>query len=147
MKNRVTDFLKFTLSIFAMLSLCACATTEVSDNFPSNVKVDSAKPVALISAENYGYYLFAYLPLFAGNPEKPNENTMTFFEDTASLANNHSMINFEAKKIGADKLSSIGDTEEWTGGFSLWIIWKKTIKSSAMATVEIPSQDTVAAKK
>ncbi len=136
MFNRKSISVKFKLALMPtfVALLCSCATTQVSDNFPQNAKIDSQKPVALISSENYGYYLFGYLPLITGDPVQANKNTLTFFEDTVTIENNHEMINKEAQKVGATRLSSLGDNVDWTGGFSLWIIWKQVMKSTAIAT-------------
>ena len=117
--------------------LTGCATTEVSTEFNSNLTSEGKKPVAAISAENYGYYLFGYLPICAGDPTQPNKNTISFFEDTVTIENNNKMINLEAEKLGTEFLGDIRHSTNWTGGFSLWIIWKQVLSSNAFATKSV----------
>lgn len=122
-----------TIILVCVIFLTGCATTEVSTQFNDNITAESNTPVATIFAENYGYYLFGYLPICAGNPNKPNVNTMSLFEDTVTIENNGKMINYEAQKLGATSLADIRHSTNWTGGFSLWIIWKQVLTSNAFA--------------
>ncbi len=126
MKNSCVYF------IFALLLLTGCATTEVSTTF-EDISVNNKKPAGTIVAENYGYYLFGYLPICAGNPDKPNETSMTIFEDTVSIQNNQKMLNLEAKKLNSNEITDVRHSTYWTGSFSLWIIWKQVLSSNALA--------------
>lgn len=118
---------KFCIMLSAAL-LCGCATTQTA-----NVYTTSADRPAktAISAENYGYYLFSVIPLFAGNPDRPNDVSMKFFSDTVNIENNQKMIFKEAEKLGDGTLSNINNTTDWTGSFSLWIVWKQVLYSNA----------------
>lgn len=122
---------KFSPAFFAAALLCGCATTEVSTVFKDGIGEGSDKPVALVHAENYGYYLFSVVPLFAGNPDEQNANTMTFFSDTVTLENNRKMIQREAEKLGAKKIGDVRNSIDWTGSFSLWIVWRQVLSSSS----------------
>ena len=122
-----------TIILVCVIFLTGCVTTEVSTQFNDNITAEGNTPVATIFAENYGYYLFGYLPICAGNPDKPNVNTMSLFEDTVTIENNSKMINLEAQKLGATSLAEIRHSTNWTGGFSLWIIWKQVLTSNAFA--------------
>ncbi len=121
---------KFTLILSAAALLCGCATTEVA-TVENGAVIDGEKPVAVVRAENYGYYLFSFVPLFAGNPDRQNENTLSLFSDTVTVENNQKMIAKEAEKIGADTITSVNNKVAWTGSFSLWIIWREVLTSNA----------------
>jgi len=111
-----------------------CATVQTAKNF-GGVTVDGAsKPVATVAAENYGYYLFGAFPLIAGAPKHPNANTCSFFENTVTLQNNMAMISQTAQAEKGKRLANVKTTEDWTGSFSLWIVWRKTIFTSALIT-------------
>lgn len=112
--------------------LSGCATTRVSSSFPENAVVDGGRPLAVVHAENYGYYLFSVVPLFAGNPDRQNENSMTFFTDTVTVENNRKMIVRHAEELGAVSIADVRNHTDWTGGFSLWIVWKQVLSSNAV---------------
>lgn len=116
---------------FVAALLAGCATTETTKALSGTVSVNGCETTGTICAENYGYYLFSVVPLFAGNPEKPNQTSMCFFKDTVNLENNKKMIDKEAKKLGGGMLCNLQNSVDWTGSFSLWIIWKQVLHSNA----------------
>ncbi|MDY6069651.1 MAG: hypothetical protein SPI34_08025 [Opitutales bacterium] len=118
------------LPFFAAL-LAGCATTESTNALSGTVSVNGCETAGTICAENYGYYLFSVVPLFAGNPEKPNQTSMCFFKDTVNLENNKKMIDKEAATLGGGVLCNLQNSVDWTGSFSLWIIWKQVLYSNA----------------
>lgn len=118
----------------ASVLLCACATTQVSTDIPKGTKVDNKEALAIVAAENYGYYLFGCLPLFAGDPEYQNDNTFVLFEDSVKLEKNLEMISNEAKKLGANTITSVNSNNAWTGSFSFWIVWRQTLNTTAVIT-------------
>ena len=113
--------------LISALVLCGCATTQVKNIEPAGVS--DAK--AVVFAENYGYYLFGFLPIICGDPENMNDTSLTFFEDTVQIKNNANMIAREAEKLGAKELLDVKHLTNWTGGFSCWIIWKQVMSSNA----------------
>ena len=127
---------RFLSAFFVCIAavLCGCATTEVSTVFKDGLNEGGGKPVAVVHAENYGYYLFSVFPLFAGDPDEQNANTMTFFSDTVTLENNRKMIQREAEKLGAKKIGDVRNSIDWTGSFSLWIVWRQVLSSSSLLT-------------
>ncbi|MBO7521120.1 MAG: hypothetical protein J6T16_02645 [Opitutales bacterium] len=113
--------------LIAALALSGCATTQVKNIEPA--EVSDAK--AVVFAENYGYYLFGFLPIICGDPENMNDFSAAFFEDTVQIKNNADMIAREAEKIGAKEYLDVKHRTNWTGGFSYWIIWKQVMSSNA----------------
>lgn len=125
---------QFIALLFAAGLLGGCATSQVNTDFAPGLKVDEKEPVAVAVAENYGYYLFGVIPLFAGNPDDANAVSMSLFEDTVTIENNHKMILSEVDKLDTPyMLTDMRDSTDWTGGFSLWIIWKQVLTSNAVA--------------
>ncbi len=123
-------FFAFILLWVAAL-LSGCATTEITKALNGTVRVNGRETAGTICAENYGYYLFSVVPLFAGNPEKPNKTSMCFFKDTVTLENNKKMIDMETEKLGGGTLCNLKNSVDWTGSFSLWIFWKQVLTSNA----------------
>ena len=96
--------------------------------------------MAAVTAEIYGYYLFGFLPIITGNPDKQNETSASMFEDTVTVENNHAMLAREVEKLGAESMGNLRDSTYWTGGFSLWIVWKQVLSSNALALKPAPEQ-------
>ncbi len=121
----------FFVSIVAFLT--GCATTEVSTEFNKGIMSENAKPLGAIIAENYGYYLFGYFPIVTGDSDAPNDVSINFFSDMATIENNQKMLNQEAEKLGANAITNVRHKTSWTGSFSFWIIWKQVLSSNALA--------------
>lgn len=121
---------KFLIPALCLFFLCGCATTQVGKNIPENNPENVA---GVIFAENYGYYLFGFLPICCGNSDYPNDVSMTFFKDKVTIEKNAQMIKKEAENLGAKSIKDVRHHTMWTGGFSLWIVWRQVLKSNATA--------------
>ena len=44
------------------------------------------------------------------------------------------------EKLGAESMGNLRDSTYWTGGFSLWIVWKQVLSSNALALKPAPEQ-------
>lgn len=125
---------KLITSLLALGFLCGCATSHTNTEFIPHLKVDGKEPAAVIVAENYGYYLFGFIPLIAGNPDNANATSLTVFKDTVTIENNHRMILAAADELNTPyTLTNMRDSTDWTGAFSLWIIWKQVLNSNTVA--------------
>jgi len=114
--------------------LAGCATVQTAKNFGGLTVDGAARPVATVAVENYGYYLFGAFPLIAGDPAHPNAETCRLFEDTVTLQNNMAMLSQTVRKERGRKLANVKTTEDWRGAFSLWILWRKTLATTALIT-------------
>jgi len=111
-----------------------CATVQTAKRF-NGVTVDgAAKPIATVAVENYGYYLFCVIPLIAGAPQYPNADTCRLFEDTVTVQNNMAMLSQTVKLENGKKVANVKTTEDWTGAFSFWFLWRKTLNTTALIT-------------
>ncbi|MCL1920051.1 MAG: hypothetical protein FWG50_03075 [Kiritimatiellaeota bacterium] len=119
-----------TLALIGMA--CGCATMQTAKRFDGTVMEKGARPLATVAVENYGYYLFGVIPIIAGEPKHPNANTCRLFDDSVTVQNNLAMISQVVKTERGRKLTNMNTTEEWTGAFSLWILWRKTLFTSAL---------------
>ncbi len=126
--------LNCTLALTLILSLSGCATVKTARNFEGIRVEDGAKPVASVAIENYGYYLFGFIPLIAGEPRYPNAPICTLFSDSVTAQNNMMMLAKTAQKTGAKKVVNLRVYESWTGSFSFWLIWQKQLYTGALLT-------------
>ena len=122
--------MRLRLFLAPLLILCGCAAIETATCFP---KEDAGlqRPLASIVAENTGYYLFGMLPLLSGDPEHPNK-ARSVFGESATLENNVLMMDRVAKPLGGTTYAQAESEITWTGSFSLWIVWKKTVHTRAL---------------
>jgi hypothetical protein len=130
----VKHVLNCTLALTLILSLSGCATVKTARNFEGIRVEDGAKPVASVAIENYGYYLFGFIPLIAGEPRYPNAPICTLFSDSVTAQNNMMMLAKTAQKTGAKKVVNLRVYESWTGSFSFWLIWQKQLYTGALLT-------------
>ena len=122
-----------TACALALVGLASgCATVQVAQHFDGVVVDGGAKPIATVAAENYGYYLFGTFPVISGTPGRPNANACQLFDETVTVQNNLAMVSNAVKLGPGRKLANVKTTEEWTGSFSLWILWRRTIFTSAL---------------
>ncbi len=119
--------LLLTIAIFA-----GCATVETADNFQGTSVNGRDKPLATVAIENYGYYLFGFWPLIAGDPEQPNVNTCRYFTDTVTVDSNAKMFKATAEALNARAAEDVRTDITWTGSFSMWLVWRKTIFTSGL---------------
>jgi hypothetical protein len=115
-----------------IVCLSGCATVKTARNFEGLRVENGAKPLATVSIENYGYYLFGVIPLIAGEPRYPNAPMCALFNDTVTTQNNMLMLSKTARRIGAKKVANLRVYENWTGSFSFWVIWQKQIYTGAL---------------
>jgi hypothetical protein len=128
------QFLNSTMTLTLLFCLSGCATVKTGRNFDGLRVEEGAKPVASVAIENYGYYLFGYIPLIAGEPRYPNAFMCTIFSDSVTPQNNMLMLSKTAQKAGAKKVINLRVYEGWTGSFSFWVIWKKQLYTGALLT-------------
>ena len=80
-------FAAITVVLLAV-ALSGCMTYRTCKAW-RDVKVDGgAVPHATIQIENSGWYLFDFIPIFCGDPQRPNANTCCMFRNTVTLQNN-----------------------------------------------------------
>ena len=120
------------LALICMVS--GCATVQTAKGFGDVAADGASKPIVTVAAENYGYYLFGSIPLITGAPAYPNANTCRLLEDAVTLQNNMAMISQVVRAEGGKKIANVKTIEDWTGSFSFWIIWRKTLFTSALIT-------------
>jgi hypothetical protein len=122
------------LALMVLVCFSGCATVKMARDFQGHRVDDGAKPVASVAIENYGYYLFGFVPLIAGEPRYPNAPICTLFSDTVTPQNNILMLTKATQKTGAKKVVNLRVYEGWTGSFSFWVVWKKTLYTGAVLT-------------
>lgn len=116
--------------LLPLLILCGCASVDTATCF-SKEHAGRQQPIASIAAENTGYYLFGLVPILGGDPHYPNTASSVFGE-SATIENNFQMMNQAAQPLGGKTYAHAESEIIWTGSFSMWIVWKKTVHTRAL---------------
>lgn len=126
----------FTLSVFlislSLLVLTGCATSRISGvplTPPDNPQSDY--PLAHVKADNSTFLLFNCLPVFSGNPRRPNTGNYDLFTDQATADGIMSSLELALKRYDADYLANRQITIRRSGWHTLGIVWEKTILAEA----------------
>lgn len=108
-----------------------CATLQVvpkeqlqEQRFSSNTI-----PLAHLYADTWGIYLFKFIPLITGNPEKPGRPLL--FSDTVRVDLLVSSVAQESRRLGGDTLTDLRTRDR--SGWIPWslIFWLNEIEVSA----------------
>lgn len=117
--------MKYALLFAAFLAISGCATVNYSD----------AGARTMVDITNSGWYLFNFIPIASGNPDRPNESDCRFFKETATVENNIKMLDFAATERKAKTIKSIKSS--WTDESVLIILLKRhAVHTSAELILE-----------
>ncbi|WP_176013226.1 hypothetical protein [Victivallis sp. Marseille-Q1083] len=129
--------MKFCYQLAAALLLAGaagCGTAQVrgieSKIEPTEATVEY--PVATVEATNVSYWLFGLLPLYSGNPHRPNTGDYHIFQDLATPENNEEMAARGVVRYRADRLDDVRTTVDWSGWYSLGTVWRKVVRTDAV---------------
>ncbi len=128
--------LLFPLLTAALLIAAGCQTANVTFSRPEKTEklASGEKVVAHMRGENSSYYLFNLIPLFCGNPYRPNTGDYTVFNNRLSEISNEYMLDQAAKTwLDADGAVNFSHSRRFSGAFSLWIVCVDVIESKATA--------------
>ncbi|MDR0932874.1 MAG: hypothetical protein LBM70_07655 [Victivallales bacterium] len=130
MKNR------FIASIFAGVILfgVGCNTSVVRSSPPvaGQVSSDGSRVVANLEGDNWGIFLFYYIPLWSGEPNHPNERDYATFQNKIKNKYTIEMLKKRAKQLKAE-VQDVQISDSSTGFFSLWILWRRSQSATAVA--------------
>lgn len=66
----------------------------------ASVNLCSVGGRTMADIENTGWYLFNFIPLASGNPERPNANSCKLFQETTTLESNMRLLDYAMRKDG-----------------------------------------------
>ncbi|MDD3885408.1 MAG: hypothetical protein PHI35_00870 [Victivallaceae bacterium] len=118
-----------------LLISAGCTTSTISETkFSHGETAPSGRElVANIKGSNTGLFLFYYLPIWSGSYTKPNRRDYDFWENQLRFKHMDMMLRRRAEKLGADDIENMRISENSSGFWSLWILWKRNIMASADA--------------
>ena len=140
MKNKIQYILILAAAGITMfLSGCCNAVvyTREADAQMQERRVDNLQPIATGEASNSGYYLFNTWPIYTGNTARYNRKDYhSFYDDITPGRNSSMLLNDMQKKFNVKQLAEVEHQESSWGWFSLWIVWRKNIRTTAIGLRE-----------
>ena len=127
------------MSALAALFACGCCTVETSHDF-RGVRVDgNEEPVAVVAIENSGWYLFGYIPVITGNPDRPGR--VKLFRDTVTLENNIKMLSDKARQENAMNVANLSSRVREDLAIGFFVFGRKQVFTSAVITKQGPGRN------
>ena len=132
MKRRMTTAALAAIMIFAVAG-CNTSTVTMQPPVEGQTSSSGAKAAANLEAENWGVFLFYGIPLWSGNPGRPNRRDYVVFGNRVKEKYMDMMLRKWAKEMKAGGIEDLKTRESSTGLFSLWILWRREISATAVA--------------
>ena len=114
------------------LLLAGCASVNVARDL-NNQKLTATgeTPIAHMSGDVYGYYLFGIWPLVTGDPA--NSKRMAWFRDTVTETAAVGMVTKKSQELGATKTTDLTSLTDSTGIKTLFLVWYYDVQVSGNA--------------
>lgn len=129
-----------TLAVVAAVLLAVgtsgCTSVIVTTDLGDQCLSPGSEPVAHIYADNWGVYLFYYIPLVTGDPSQPDG--WQLFADTVHVDQVVSMVARKAKELGATRTTDLASYTVTQQSIPL-LIWAKTVEVSGNASRAKPA--------
>ena len=138
MKNRCGMFVvRFFAVLVLFLSLAGCAAVTVvgAEKLNDQQLTPDAEPIAHIRTDNWGYYLFRYIPIVSGNLKRPTAiQWPVFFRNVVTEEKVVEALTRKSEELGADVTTDLRsrDRSEWIP-YSL-IFWLMEFEASGNAS-------------
>ena len=127
-------FCAIALAALSVLVLSGCCHVQLyTEEAPAASAGNGYQVCASGTVRNSGYYLFNKYPLYTGHPDHPNRKDYhTFCDDITPEVNSAILLNAMRKQYKAETLTDVEHVETAWGYFSLWLVWRKSITTSAV---------------
>ncbi|WP_455376885.1 hypothetical protein [Petrachloros mirabilis] len=111
-RSRFFSYFKSSVccAMFALGLTVGCATVEVvgPEHLHGHQFASGARPVAHIYADNWGWYLFKYIPIVTGNLDNPGTPRLPkFFTDNVRVDLLVDKVTEEGQKLGASVVTDL----------------------------------------
>jgi len=132
--------MRVLIALIALFTLGGCATVTVvpKEQLAEQRLTGGAEPIAHIYADNWGIYLFKYVPIATGSLSRPGAfRWPTWFSDQVQIENLVQKVSDESKRLGGTVLTDLRtrDRSYWMGYWWLtWPFWLNEFEVSANAS-------------
>lgn len=119
------------LPLTALLLEGCASVSVVRDLNGQQLTATGETPIAHLTGDIFGYYLFGVWPLITGDPNDPNG--WLWFHDSVTVNNAVGMITRKSKELGATKTTDLYSRTDSTGIQTLFTVWYYDVQASGNA--------------
>ena len=120
-------FFSAALSVLFLVSGCVTSTLRITPAEPGRVS-SGGNPVAYsLDGMNTGVYLFYWIPLWTGNPNRPNQRDYDILRHRVEDKAIYRMFDAANKRRRTGGVEDVTVISRSTGVWSLWILWKRSV--------------------
>lgn len=135
--------MKFAAVLLTAFFIAGCVNTSMVEYHkpqPGEKSSSGREVVSHLEVYNTGVYLFNCLPVWSGSVYDPNVRRYRLFEDQINEWGVRRLLDTGAGKCGADRVDDIEFTSDAQGAFSLWILWRRTVRGHGVAVKNLPAK-------
>lgn len=115
---------------------CVTSTLKYTPADPGS-KSRNGSPVSyVVEGMNSGVYLFYYIPLWTGNPRRPNQRDYDLFRHRVDDKAIYRMFDVAAQRMHSARYEDAVVDHRSVGVWTLWIFWKRSVHGRAVLVSE-----------
>lgn len=139
--------LLLSLALPTVLLLAGCfsgtSLSRVTPAWEGQLTSAGEPATANVTVENRGQFLFNWIPIWTGDATRPNLGNYNMWQNRMRPGYMRYMLEVERKKLKADRLVDLRQTEYSSGVTTLWLVWTRTVRIAAVAVKapETPKTD------
>jgi hypothetical protein len=136
----IKHILFFCLASVMLFSASGCVTStcEVISPLPGQLSSEGHHVKAMLRGMNTGVYLFYWIPLWSGKPERPNRREYDICMHKVDWTAMRRMFDAVGNGIESDAIEDFTFRESSSGKYGLWIFWKRVVHAEALAVTFKP---------
>ena len=112
---------------------CVTSTFKMTDPAPGQVSREGHPVRKVLHGMNTGVYLFYWIPLWSGNPRRPNRREYDVFTHQVEWKSMRRMFDRANGMLKGDGVEDFSCRESSSGAFGLWIFWKRAVRAEALS--------------
>ena len=137
---------RLVLPVAALLLLlgsagCVTSTLKISPAEPGRVSSSGDRVTHVLEGMNTGVYLFYWIPLWTGNPKRPNQRDYDILRHRINDKAIYRMFDSAAKRMGKGRVEDIQVRTGSSGVWTLWIFWKRSVRGTGSLVVKKSRRD------
>ena len=111
---------------------CVTSTLKYIPAEPGS-KSKNGTPISyVVEGMNSGVYLFYYIPLWTGNPRRPNQRDYDLFRHRVDDKAIYRMFDVAAHRMHLARYEDAVVDHRSSGVWTLWIVWKRSVHGRAV---------------
>lgn len=136
--KKISSSLAAALFLALFGSGCVTSTLKYIPADPGSVSQSGAPVNYVVEGMNSGVYLFYYIPLWSGNPRRPNQRDYDLFRHRVNDKAIYRMFDVAARRMHSARYEDAVVTHRSVGIWTLWIVWKRSVHGRAVLIDEKP---------